>query len=99
MSHLVPEADALTMPASEHATVEATSSDPAAATPSDLPASSGSSKWSIGQIISVARRVSIDMPLPDDPSFRKDMRVGARGKILEIGPNGIKMSMPGSRPT
>ena len=93
VSHLIPAKDLFTMPASEHATVEATASDPAAATPSYQPASSGKSTWSVGQIISVARRVTVDMPLPDDPGFRKDMRVGARCKILEIGHNGVKLKI------
>ena len=94
VEHLVRPEDTFALPRDERAAAEpASASEPAAATSPPPPAGSGSSQWSVGQIVCVTRRVTIDMPLPTDPDFRKDLRVGTRGKILEVHPSGNKLKI------
>ena len=56
---------------------------PAGAAP-DAP----SGDFSIGMAVFLVNRVTLKFPLDSDPDFRRDLRVGIHGKVLELHADG-----------
>ena len=71
------------------------SSEPsgAAAPASETPASASAGEISLGDAVEVIKRVTLKFPMFDDPDFRKDLRVGTQGKVLEVSKDSKKVKV------
>ena len=90
----VPDVDVFHVPTSRPAAPDASADAGASASDSGSlrpPPPADAPEWQrVGKLVSIVHRYTIDLPLPDDPGFRKDLRVGTRGKIVQVGDSKVK---------
>ena len=55
-----------------------------------LQASASAGDISLGMEVVVVKRVTLNFPVFGDPDFRKDLRVGTQGKVLEVSKDSKK---------